>query len=345
MADLLELDGSEGEGGGQILRTALTLSLVTGRPFHLRNVRANRRPKPGLQPQHLTGVRAAAEVGGARVVGDSLGSTDLTFHPGTVSTGAYRFAVGTAGAVGLVLHAVYLPLALAADGGESELLLEGGTHVRTSPSFDFLDVTWRAHLARLGLRVSLELVRPGFYPRGGGAVRARIFPWHDRRIVSPMPAGDLTRAAGFAAIAGLPEHVGRRMLDGLRRRLSTAGITANIELRRWEGGPGAVAAVIFDRCPVPALFLAVGERGKPAEAVADEAADKAIAFAAAGEMVDEHSADQLVLPLALVPGTSEYRVQAVTRHLTTNVAVIRRFIDRPIIVEGEEGEPGAVRVG
>src|SRR5947209_6778794 len=159
----LEIDGSFGEGGGQILRTSLALSLLTGKPFRLFNVRA-RRAKPGLHAQHLTGVRAAATVGAAKLRGASLGSTDLTFEPGPVTPGRYRFDIGTAGATGLVLHTVYLPLALT--GRPSELTLTGGTHVTTSPNFHFLDATWRNYMAACGLGMRLRLVRPGFYPRG-----------------------------------------------------------------------------------------------------------------------------------------------------------------------------------
>src|SRR4051812_9578773 len=171
---LVELDGSLGEGGGQILRSSLTLSLLTGKSFHLRHVRA-RRPKPGLQPQHLMSVRAAARIGAAKLRGASIGSTDLVFEPGTVSAGSYRFDIGTAGSTGLVLQTLYLPLALRGDA-PSEVTLIGGTHVNTSPCFHFLDVTWRAYLERMGLRLSLRMARPGFYPRGGGVVVAHVQP-------------------------------------------------------------------------------------------------------------------------------------------------------------------------
>src|SRR5437763_9801015 len=171
---MIDLDGSFGEGGGQILRSSLTLALLTGQSFRLRNVRA-RRAKPGLQPQHLTCVRAAAQVGDAQTAGASVGSSTLTFEPSTIRPGRYDFAIGTAGATGLVLHTVYLPLALRG-GGPSELTLTGGTHVRTSPCFHFLEATWRRYLEQLGLRIRLRLVRPGFYPRGGGRVEAAIQP-------------------------------------------------------------------------------------------------------------------------------------------------------------------------
>src|SRR5262249_43776954 len=150
---MIELDGSFGEGGGQILRTSLALSLLTGKPFHLANVRA-RRPKPGLQPQHLMCVQAAAAIGQAKVKGASRGSSDLVFEPGQIVPGKYHFAIGTAGATGLVLHTLYLPLALCCSE-LSELVISGGTHVKAAPCYHFLESTWRAYLEALGLRVKL----------------------------------------------------------------------------------------------------------------------------------------------------------------------------------------------
>jgi RNA 3'-terminal phosphate cyclase (ATP) len=339
---LLEIDGSEGEGGGQILRTSLALSLITGRGFHLRNVRAGRE-KPGLQPQHLMSVRAAAAVGAAATRGASRGSSDLAFEPGPVRPGAYRFDVGTAGATGLVLHTVYLPLAYRA-AAPSAVTLVGGTHVRTSPSFHFLDTTWRRYAGLCGLRLSLKLLRPGFYPRGGGTVEASIQPAPRLQGVRLTERGKV-RVTGFSAVAGLPESIARRQARRAAFRLEQAGVEADIRLEEWGGGPGTVLALEVGGGPVPALFAAVGERGKPAERVADEAADEAIAFLrAAPAPVDAHSADQLVLPLALAEGPSEYGVAEVTRHLTTNVAVVRRFLDRGITVGGAEGGPGVVRV-
>src|SRR5439155_6506048 len=170
---MLTIDGSVGEGGGQILRTSLALSLVTGTPFRLQNVRAGR-TKPGLQPQHLMSVRAAAQIGQAQVRGDTRGSTDLVFEPGSVVAGNYHFAIGTAGATGLVLHTVYLPLALA--GAGSAVTIEGGTHVDHSPCYHFLKTTWCGYLRLMGLTVDVSMPRPGFYPRGGGVLQAAIQP-------------------------------------------------------------------------------------------------------------------------------------------------------------------------
>jgi RNA 3'-phosphate cyclase len=338
----LVLDGSAGEGGGQIVRTSLSLSMITGRGFHLRNVRAGR-SKPGLQPQHLASVRAAAAIGKATLRGASLGSSDLVFEPGPVLPGNYRFEVGTAGATGLVLHTVYLPLAYGATV-PSAVTIVGGTHVRTSPSFHFLDATWRQYIGLCGLAASLRLVRPGFYPRGGGIVEAFLQPAARLLAVRLIDRGPLS-VTGFSAVAGLPHSIARRQARRAASRLEQSGFNAKIREEEWEGGPGTVLALQVNGGAVPALFVSIGERGKPAERVADEAADEAIAYLRAGPAaVDAHSADQLVLPLSLADGASEYRVAAVTRHLTTNVATIRRFLDREIAVEGAEGDPGVVRV-
>jgi RNA 3'-terminal phosphate cyclase (ATP) len=339
---LVELDGSLGEGGGQILRTSLTLSLLTGQPFHLRHVRA-RRSKPGLQPQHLMSVRSAAKIGGARVRGDSVGSSDLQFEPGEVSAGTYHFDIGTAGSTGLVLQTLYLPLALRGSA-PSEVTLIGGTHVTTSPCFHFLDVTWRAYLERFGLRLSLRMQRPGFYPRGGGVVVAHVQPAERLRGVTLTRRGEV-KVHGFSAIAGLPEHVARRQARRAAFRLEQFGVAADVREEEWQGGPGSVLALVVETGPAPALFFGLGARGKPAEVVADEAADQAIAYLrAAPAAVDAHSADQIVLLLALAEGPSEYTTAAITQHLLTNIATIRRFIEREIVCEGYLDHPGVVRI-
>jgi RNA 3'-terminal phosphate cyclase (ATP) len=342
-ASLLELDGSFGEGGGQILRTSLALSLLTGKGFHLRNVRAGR-AKLGLQPQHLMSVRSAAEVGQAHTRGASRGSSDLVFEPGQVRPGRYRFDIGTAGATGLVLHTLYLPLALRGDV-PSELTLIGGTHVSTSPCFHFLDATWRRYLELCGLRVRLSMERPGFYPRGGGVVEAVVQPCLGLRGVRLGERGPV-KATGFSATAGLPESIARRQARRAAYRLQQHGLDVSLRQEEWEGGPGTVVAIELSTEPVPTLFFALGERGKPAERVADDAVDQVIAYLDAGTgVVDLHSADQLVLPLALADGPSEYRVSEVTLHLTTNISVIRQFLERDVVCEGEVGQSGVVRVG
>jgi RNA 3'-terminal phosphate cyclase (ATP) len=339
---MIDIDGSFGEGGGQILRSSLTLALMTGQAFRLRNVRA-KRAKPGLRPQHLTAVRAAAEVGHAQTRGASVGSSQLDFEPQTVKPGNYHFAIGTAGATTLVLHAVYLPLAL--QELPSHLTFEGGTHNEHAPCYHFLATTWQSYLARIGLPLTLHLDRPGFYPRGGGRFTANILGSAKLRGLTLTERPSITRAIGFSAVSGgLPEHIARRQMRRAKEQLGTAGLDADIGLETWDGGPGSVLALTLDEAPMPTLFFGLGARGKRAEAVADEAVEQVLAYRAADAPVDEHSADQLLLPLAFAEGPSEYRVSRVTRHLLTNVEVVRRFVPRPIEVAGAEGEPGMVRI-
>jgi RNA 3'-terminal phosphate cyclase (ATP) len=340
---LLELDGAAGEGGGQILRTSLALALLTQQPFHLRNVRA-RRSKPGLQPQHLMSVQAAAAIGQAHVRGASLGSTDLVFEPGEVMAGKYQFAIGTAGATGLVLHTLYLPLALGTSA-PSQLTLTGGTHVTTSPCFHFLNITWRPYLELLDLHVRLRIRRPGFYPRGGGVVEVSIQPCPRLQALQLRERSPVKRVTGISAVAGLPPEIARRQARRATIRLEQRGLAVDIREETWDDGPGTVLAVILDTPPVPALFFGLGARGKPAERVADEAVEQVVAYLdAAPAAVDSHSADQIVLPLALAEGSSHFSVAEVSSHLLTNVEVIRRFVERDIVIEGQEGQPGSVHV-
>ncbi|MBA4188265.1 MAG: RNA 3'-phosphate cyclase [Planctomycetaceae bacterium] len=342
-SNMIELDGSEGEGGGQILRSALALSILTGKPFKLINIRA-RRSKPGLQPQHLMCVKAAGTISGALYKGASNGSAVLYFEPSAVKPGKYIFSIGTAGATSLVLHTVALPLALRG-GSPSEITITGGTHNQHAPCYHFLETTWAAYLRRMGIEVELEMIRPGFYPRGGGEIRAVIHPCSRVNGLSILTCPELTTAGGFSSFAGLPESVGRKQARRLSVRLKSEGVESHIPMEEWEAAnPGTVAAVIFRQAPVPPLFFGLGERGKPAESVADDAADEAIRFRDAKCPVDPHSADQLLLPLGFSPDASEYRTSEITRHLTTNIATVRRFVDRNVELDAEEGQPGTVRI-
>jgi RNA 3'-terminal phosphate cyclase (ATP) len=342
-ASSIEIDGSLGEGGGQILRTALALSLVTGKSFRLVYIRA-RRPKPGLQPQHLMCVRAAATIAQATVHGASLGSSDLTFEPGEVVAGKYHFAIGTAGATSLVLHTLYLPLALRGSV-TSHLTITGGTHVKQSPSFHFLDTTWRRYLELVDLHVTLNMWQPGFYPRGGGIIEAHVQPCAAIRSLRLDDCHNSTEATGLSVVARLPADIARRQARRAAYRLREAGVMADITEEHWDGGPGTVLALTLATRPVPTLFCGLGQRGKPAERVADDAVNDLLAHVRTEPAgVDLHSADQLVLPLALAAGPSVYRVTQITQHLLTNIATIHRFVERDIMCEGIEGGPGVVRI-
>lgn len=341
----LTLDGSHGEGGGQILRTALTLSLLTGRPFRIVRIRANR-DRPGLRPQHLTALLAAAELGGARVSGASVGSRELSFQPAEYQARDLELDIGTAGATALVLQTLHLPLALRADG-PVRVVLTGGTFNTKAPSWPFLATTWQAHLAALGAPVALSMPRAGFYPRGGGRLEAEIGPTALRPLTLDA-RGPLSRIVGAAGVARLAPGIAGRMRDRALERLAETGVEAALDLIEWDApSPGAAMYLTAEHAGAPpATFVGLGERGKPAERVADEAVDELLAHEAANQgAVDPHSADQLLIPLALAPGRSEYTVSAVTEHLRTNARTIRAFLDRAITIdEPADGRPGRVVV-
>ncbi|WP_206108066.1 RNA 3'-terminal phosphate cyclase [Paludisphaera soli] len=345
---LVVLDGSRGEGGGQILRTALSLSLLTGRPFRIVKIRANR-DKPGLRPQHLKAVEAAALLGRADLLGAEVGSRDLVFRPGRVEPRDLAIDIGTAGSTGLVLQTLHLPLAMRAETA-CRVVLTGGTFNPKAPAYLFLEQTWRGHLANLGMPVALAMPSAGFYPRGGGRLEAWIEPARPRAWVRTT-RGDLLRIRGVAGSANLREDVARRMRERALARLADEGwnVDVEIEAASWPSpGQGAAIALTAEHAgSAPATFVGLGERGKPAERVADEAVDELLDFLGVPDgAVDPHSADQILLPLALADGRSVYTVSRVTEHLRTNAATIGAFLDREIEVEESVApdQPGRVVV-
>ena len=346
-SQILTLDGSQGEGGGQILRSSLTLSILTGRPFRIARIRANR-DKPGLRAQHLAAVEAAALVCGAEVRGGVIGSTDLTFRPGPVVPRDLTIDIGTAGATALVLQTIALPLALRAESGVRVTLL-GGTFNTCAPSFPFLDETWRRTMAALGMPVVLSMPEPGYYPRGGGRLEAWIEPAQLRPVVFE-DRGGLARVHGVAETTGLIGGIRRRMQERARGALAELGYESEITLLDRPGaGQGAAISLVaeFGQGP-PATFVGLGARGKPAEAVADEAVAELVAHleAPGGGVLDRHNADQILLPLAFAEGRSVATVAAITEHLRTNVATVGAFLDRPIRLEAAtDFAPGRVVVG
>jgi len=347
---MLVIDGSYGEGGGQVLRTALALAILAGQPMRIEHIRAGRR-KPGLQPQHLTGVRAAAAVCGARLEGDELDSQTLTFVPsGPPHPGEYTFDVteaargGSAGSVGLVLQTVLLPLALA--GGESHLTLRGGTHVPWAPPVPYLEHVFLPVLARMGVRVQVELVRWGFYPAGGGEIRVRIVGREEPlRPIVLTERGELQRVWGTAAVTNLPAHIPQRMAARARNVLAEAGLRAQVEPRRLRGaGPGAGIFLFAEYAHATAGFTAYGRKGLPAERVAEAACKDLLAHHRSGAPADPHLADQLVLPMALAAGESQVVTSRVSQHLQTNVWVVQQFLARELHIEGEPDAPGTLVV-
>lgn len=344
------IDGSHGEGGGQMVRASLALAALTGQPTCIEHIRAGRR-EPGLRPQHLTAVRAAATVCEARLEGDELGSQRLTFIPAIPPrAGDYTFDVaqvaqgGSAGSVGLVLQTVLLPLCFAE--GDSHLVLRGGTHVPWAPSVSYLEHVFLPALTQMGVRADLGLVRWGFYPAGGGEIRVRIRAGRDSlRPLALVERGELQRVWGTAAVTNLPSHIPQRMAARARNVLAEADINAQVEPLRLRGdGPGAGIFLFAQYAHGSAGFAAYGRKGLPAERVAEAACDELLSHHRSGAPADPHLADQLILPMALAEGESRVRTSQVSQHLLTHAWIVRRFLDRDVCAEGELGEPGQLVV-
>jgi RNA 3'-terminal phosphate cyclase (ATP) len=329
---MLVIDGSFGEGGGQILRTSLTVAAATGTPFRINRIRANRQ-RPGLRRQHLAAVEAAAVVCGARVRGATLGSHELEFQPGRVRGGEWSFRVGSAGSACLVLQTVLLPLLTAPE--PSLFSVEGGTHNPGAPPFEFLDRAYLPLLRRMGARVHAELVRHGFAPRGGGRVDVRIDPVPALESLDLRARGAVLECRGRALLSGLPDRIGERELAFVGRELGWPAEWLEIE-RIEAAGPGN--ALVLEVCSehVSEAFSAFGERGLPAEAVAARAAEAVRDYLAAAVPVGPHLADQLLLPLALAGG-GRFATIRPTLHFVTNREVLQRFLGTPIQVRAVDG--------
>lgn len=328
---MITIDGTFGEGGGQILRTALGLSLVTGTPFRMHSIRA-KRAKPGLMRQHLTAVLAAAEVGAADVRGAELGSSAIEFVPRGVRGGSFTFSVGTAGSTTLVLQAI-LPALLRAPEGSS-LVLTGGTHNPLAPPFEFLARTFLPVLRRMGAHVEAKLWRPGFHPAGGGELRVTIEPG----VLAPIElvdAGPVRALRATALLANLERELGSRAMDALRRALHLEPDSTRVELLRGSAGPGMVIEVEVERDAVNEVFTGFGEARRSVESIAQALADEVHRATRVRAPVGEYLADQLLVPLALA-GAGAFRTGTPSEHTRTNAAIIERFLDVAITFDADE---------
>jgi RNA 3'-terminal phosphate cyclase (ATP) len=330
---VIVIDGSAGEGGGQILRSALTLSMVTGKPFRIANIHAGR-PKPGLLRQHLACVRAAREISGATVNGEALGSTSLVFTPGVVQAGAYEFAVGTAGSIGLVLQTVLLPLALA--GAPSRLTLRGGTHNPYAPPFEFLAESWLPQLRRIGFSVGMKLLRHGFYPAGGGCVEVAIDPAGERRKLLLEERGEQIGSTAEILAANLHPNVAAREAETLCTRLAWPEERVTVNTALASDGPGNAVLVRLTFENVTEIITSFGDPATSSEAVSSRAASQVRTHLAAGVPVGAHLADQLLLPMALAQGGHFITVPP-TPHTLSNVEVIATFLGKAPMVERAAG--------
>ncbi|WP_457755765.1 RNA 3'-terminal phosphate cyclase [Thermodesulfatator indicus] len=339
---MIRIDGSYGEGGGQILRTSLTLSLLTGTSFELVNIRA-KRPKPGLRPQHLTCVKAAQKVSGAEVEGAQVGSLNLTFKPGRAKPGSYHFDIGTAGSTALVFQTVGLPLALA---GASKLLLKGGTHVPHAPCFHFLAEVYGPVLGPLGFSFEFELRRYGFYPAGGGEVVIKIAPHQEARGPFVLKGPYKRKRVKVLSIVteDLPSHIRTRQAKAASELLAQKGFEPIVFLEKARAkSPGTVVFLAYNEQEKRAGFFALGKKGKPAEKVAEEAVRAFFDFYRTGKAVDPYLADQLLVPLALTRVPFYFDCSRLTRHFFTNLWVIKQFLPEfTPEVKGDLDTPGEV---
>jgi len=346
---MIEIDGSQGEGGGQILRTALAASIITGQPAHIDRIRAGRR-KPGLAAQHLAGALAAAHISMASVSGARIGSTEITFQPGgPAQPGDYHFDItvmagrGSAGAVTLLLQAILLPLAVA--DGPSRVTIRGGTHVPLSPPAYFAQHVLLPALAGMGVRAALDHTQWGWYPLGGGEIALHVDGGARLKGLELTRRGEARQVIGLAAASNLPSHIPQRIADRANRRLKEAGLKPGVEARRESGtSTGVGVSIVVDYGSVTTGFSALGEKGKPSEAVADEAVDALLAHHRQGAPVDPHLADQLLLAIALADGPSAITTSQITRHSRTTIDVIHSFTSRRFHVDGNEGESGTITV-
>ena len=330
---MLTIDGSFGEGGGQVLRSSLALALVTGTPLVIENIRA-RRKKPGLMQQHLTAVRAAAEVGQADLEGAKIGSQHLVFRPQGIRPGQYTFSVGTAGSTTLVLQTV-LPALLVAEG-DSEVVLEGGTHNPLAPPYDFLAKSYLPLVNRLGPAVETQLVRPGFYPAGGGRMIVRIRQAKELRSLELLDRGQIKSLRVRVLLAKLPRHIAERECRAIRRETGWDDSSFAIEEVKGSHGPGNAVMIEIEAEHVTEVFTGFGQLRVPAEKVAEAALRPAQEYLAAGVPVGAYLADQLMLPLGIAAyrgtGGGVFRTMALSDHAATHLEILRRFMDVAIEV-------------
>ncbi len=342
----IPINGSYGEGGGQILRTSLALSCMLGKPVTVTGIRRARK-KPGLRPQHLTSVNAAAAVSKANVRGAGLSSTEILFRPAGLFPGKFYFDVGerkgSAGSVSLVLQTIILPLSRAEQGSAVEVI--GGTHVPWSPSFHYLDSVFSPLLRRLGLRVEFAITSWGWYPDGGGRVTARIDPAPELKPLHMVDRGKLLRVSGLSAVSNLPEHIALRQRERALSHLARHGIDGSIEiLSAPSPGKGSFLFLYAEFENLSAGFSGLGAVGKRAEQVADEACGELMSHLHAEGALDPHLADQIIPYLAFSPEASEFTTSRISRHLLTNIWVVKQFLDVDIRIEGDEGESGRIFV-
>jgi RNA 3'-terminal phosphate cyclase (ATP) len=345
----IEIPGDMLEGGGQIVRTSVALSALLEKSIHVVNVRAKRTP-PGLKAQHLTGVKAVADLSKAECSGLDIGSTEFTFEPKARLTGQFRFDVGTAGSIPLVLQALMPASAFAPD--KLEIEVTGGTDVRWSPTIDYMRFVKLPMLAKMGYQAQLKVLRRGHYPKGGGRVVMAINPTRRLEKIQLTDQDGIRRIRGLSHCVKLPKHVAERQLNVAESALRKAGYAdARIDLEWYEAannhhlGPGSGIALYAETGSGAIIGAdAIGERGKPAENVGLEAVEKLIAEVKSGTPVDRHLADMLIPYMAVAKGTSKILTSEITLHTLTNIRITELVAEVKFKVTGELGKPGSIEV-
>ena len=340
--EIIKIDGSFGEGGGQILRTALSLSAITQTPFEIYNIRANRKV-PGLSHQHLQAVNSTAQICNAEVVGNQLRSTDLRFYPGETQAGTYHFNIGTAGSVALVLQTIFYPLSLA--NKPSSITIIGGTHVTHSPCVDYLRQQWLYFLKKIGFDAEIETLKAGFYPRGGGEILIKINPSNPQYPLWINDRGKLIRVEGLSTVSNLDVNIAQRQQLQAEKRFLGQNIPHEISLSEIPSlGKGTMLLLVgkfeYSQC----CYFGLGAIGKRAETVADDACNEFFTFLKTRGTIDEYLADQLILPLALTKGTSQFITPRITQHLLTNMEIVKLFLPVTIDVSGTLNTEGIITI-
>jgi RNA 3'-terminal phosphate cyclase (ATP) len=339
---MIEIDGSYGEGGGQILRTALGLSCLLGRPFRIYNLRTGRK-KPGLMPQHLMCVQALKLLSDARVEGDYRGSTELVFEPARVKGGDYLFDIGTAGSTSLLLQALLPPLIYTDTG--SSITLKGGTHVPFSPPFHYIRDVFVPILGRTGIRLKARIESCGFYPRGGGRIDIDVYPGERPAGISLTERGEIRKITGISGVGNLPISIAERQRDAASRVLKARGFRPEIEVVSVPTpGKGTFLFLKAEAENTVAGFTSIGERGKRAETVGEEAAEGFLGYYSTSASLDPNMADQIVPYLAVADGESSFTTSRISEHLLTNLWVTERFSGITYRVEGRPGSPGRIMI-
>ncbi len=336
---MITIDGSEGEGGGQVLRNSVALSLITGQPCRITNIRG-KREKPGLMRQHMTAIEAACQISGSECEGLQIKSSEIIFRPGTVMPGEYHFAVGTAGSTSLVLQTVLMPLILA--GAPSRLVLEGGTHNMMAPPFDFIERCFLPVINRMGPSVSARLVRHGFYPRGGGRIEVDITP-APLRAIECVDRGSLQQLSGEARFAALPFEIAEREIKAARKILGWDDSQLAVRQLPDEQGPGNILLLEAQYEHVTEIVSGFGKLGVSAESLAKTAAQRMAGYVESTAFAGPYLADQLLLPFALA-GRGEFTTVKPSQHSRTAADIVDRFTGRSATFTDREKEPWLVSI-